>query len=110
MRLLLETFSFRQTANRKPPQFAVTRLQFRVAEISDFSKAFSSVQFSSFLFRQNIMQYKNTYRNCKGARETRRLMQPELPILKEIISNKQKKTKRNSRSDKLKIGTKQRLS
>ena len=87
MRLLLETFSFRQTANRKPPQFAVTRLQFRVAQISDFSKAFSSVQFSSFLFRQNIMQYKNTYRNCKGAR----LMKPGLPILKEIISNKQKK-------------------
>ena len=34
----------RQTANRKP-QFAVTRLQFRVAEISNFSKVFSSVQF-----------------------------------------------------------------
>ena len=50
-----------------------------------------SVQFSSFLFRQNIMQYKNTYRNCKGARETRRLMKPGFPILKEIISNKQKK-------------------
>ena len=57
--------------NRKP-QFAVTRLQFHVAQISNFSKAFSSVQFSSFLFSQNIIQYKNTYRNCKVAREPRR--------------------------------------
>ena len=54
--------------NRKP-QFAVTRLQLHVAEISNFSKAFSSVQFRSFLFSQNIIQYKNTYRNCKVARE-----------------------------------------
>ena len=37
-----ETFSSRQA---RKPQFAVTRLQFRVAEISNFSKAFSSVQF-----------------------------------------------------------------
>ena len=51
---------------------AVTLLQFRVAEISNFSKAFSSVQFSSFLFSQNTIQYKNTYRNCKVARELRR--------------------------------------
>ena len=28
--------------------------------------AFSSVQFSSFLFSQNIIQYRNTYRNCKS--------------------------------------------
>ena len=76
----LEIFSIRQTANRSL-QFAVTRLQFRicsfafavsrlhfrVAEISNFSKAFSSVQFT-----QNIIQYKNTYRNCKVAREPRR--------------------------------------
>ena len=33
--------------------------------------AFSSVQFSSFLFRQSIIQYKNTYRNYKVAREPR---------------------------------------
>ena len=46
-------------------------LQFRVAEISNFSKAFSSVQFSSFLFSQNTVQCKNTYRNCKVAREPR---------------------------------------
>ena len=52
-------------ANRKP-QFAVTRLQFHVAEISNFSKAFSS------FFSQNIIRYKNTYRNCKLAREPRR--------------------------------------
>ena len=57
--------------NRKP-QFAVTRLQFHVAEISNFNKSFSSVKFISFLFSQNIIQYKNTYRNCKVAREPRR--------------------------------------
>ena len=53
-------------------QFAVTRLQFHVAEISNFSNAFSSVQFISFIFSQNIIQYKNTYRNSKLAREPRR--------------------------------------
>ena len=57
--------------NRKP-QTAATRLQFRVAEISNFSKAFSSVQFRSLLFNQNTIQQKNTYRNCKVAREPRR--------------------------------------
>ena len=31
-----------------------------------------SVQFSSFLFSQNIIQHKNTYRNCKLAREARK--------------------------------------
>ena len=31
-----------------------------------------SVQFSSFLFSVNTIQYKNTYRNCKVAREPRR--------------------------------------
>ena len=75
------------------PQFAVTRLQFHVAEISNFSKAFSSVQFSSFLFSQNIIQYKNTYRNCKVARspeETRRLMKPGLPSHKETLKSKMK--------------------
>ena len=38
--LILETFSIRQTAL----QFAVTCLQFRVAEISSFSEAFSSLR------------------------------------------------------------------
>ena len=47
-------------------------LQFHVAEISNFTKVFSSVHFISFLFSQNIIQYKNTYRNCKLAREPRR--------------------------------------
>ena len=40
----IETFSIRQTPNRKL-QTAVKRLQFRVAKISNFSKAFSSVHF-----------------------------------------------------------------
>ena len=71
-RKILETFSIRFFMGNRKPQFAVTRLQFHVAEISNFSKAFSSVQFSSFLFSQNIIQYKNTYRNCKVAREPRR--------------------------------------
>ena len=59
---ILETFSIRQTANRS----------FAVAKISNFSKAFSSVQFSSFLFSQNIIQYKKTNRNCKVEGEPRR--------------------------------------
>ena len=61
-------------ANRKP-QTAVSRLQFHVAKISNFSKAFSSVQFSSFLFRQNLIWYMDIYRNCdvKGSPEETRL-------------------------------------
>ena len=57
--LSIETFSIRFFMENRKPQFEVTRLQFHVAEISNFSKAFSS-----FLFSQNIIQYKNTYRNC----------------------------------------------
>ena len=61
------------------------RLQFRVAKISNFSKAFSSVQFSSLLFSQNTIQYKNTLKGCKGAQEKPEgFMKPELPSLKEI--------------------------
>ena len=52
--------------NRKL-QFAVALLQFRVPEIANFSKVFSS-----FLFSQNIIQYDNTYRNCNVAGEPRR--------------------------------------
>ena len=52
---ILETFSIRQTANRKR-QFAVTRFQFRVAEISNFSKAFSSVQFIFVSPKYNTIQ------------------------------------------------------
>ena len=55
--------------NRKP-QFAVTIWQFHVAESIILARR--SVQFSSFLFSQNTIQYKNTYRNCKFAREPRR--------------------------------------
>ena len=72
--------------NRKP-QFAVMHFKFHVAEISNFSKAFSLVKFSSFLFSQNIIQCKNTYGNCKLAREARRnqkaYMKPGLPSHKE---------------------------
>ena len=88
----LETFSIRQTANRSL-QFAVTRLQFRVAEISNFSKAFSSVQFSSFLFSQNTIQYKNTYRNCKVAREPRRNQKAYEAWAPKSQRNKQNKMK-----------------
>ena len=52
------------------PQFAVTIWQFHVAESIILARR--SVQFSSFLFSQNTIQYKNTYRNCKFAREPRR--------------------------------------
>ena len=68
----IETFSIRFFMGNRKPQFAVTRLPFYDAEISYFSKAFSSVQLSSFLFSQNIIQYRKTYRNCKFAREPRR--------------------------------------
>ena len=71
--------------NRKP-QFAVTSWQFHVPESINFRRR--SVQFSSFLFSQNTIQYKNTYRNYKVAREpseeTRRLLKPGLPSHKEI--------------------------
>ena len=51
------------------PQTAVCSYAFAVSRCRDFefSKAFSSVQFSPFLFSQNIIQYENTYRNCKVA-------------------------------------------
>ena len=64
---ILETFSIRQTANgslqSRVSSFALPRFQIFVRR---------SVQFSSFLFRQNIIQYKNTYRNCKVTREPRK--------------------------------------
>ena len=53
--------------NRKP-QFAVTIWQFHVAESIILARR--SVHL--FLFSQNTIQYKNTYRNCKFAREPRR--------------------------------------
>ena len=65
----------------------------RVAEISNFSKAFSSVQFSSFLFSQNTVQYKNTYRNnivrLQGSpEETRRFYEAWAPQSKRDKQNK----------------------
>ena len=60
-------------ANSKP-QTAVCRYAFAVSRYRDFKLQqgvqFSSVQF--IFFSQNIIQYKNTYRNCKAAREPRR--------------------------------------
>ena len=53
------------------PQTAFCSYSFAF-QISNFSKASSSVQFISFLFNQNIIQYKDTYRNCKLARQLRR--------------------------------------
>ena len=64
---LLEAFSIRQTANRslqlRVCSFALPRFQILARR---------SVQFRSFLFSQNIIQYKNANRNCKVAREPRR--------------------------------------
>ena len=57
--------SIRFFMGNREPQFAVTRLQFHVAE-----KFYQGVQF--ILFSQTIIQYKNTYRNCKVARESSR--------------------------------------
>ena len=88
----LETFSIRQTANRSL-QFAVTRLHFRVAEISNFSKAFSSVQFRSVLFSQNIIQYKKSHRNCKVTREPRRNQKAYEAWAPQSQRNKQNKMK-----------------
>ena len=90
--MVVETFSIRQTANRSL-QFAATRLQFRVGDILNFRKAFSSVQFSSFLFSQNIIQYKNTYRNCKVAREPRRNQKAYEVWAPQSQRNKQNKMK-----------------
>ena len=73
--------------------FCNTGLQFRVAEISSFSKAFSSVQFTSLLFSQNIIQYKNTSRNCKVARERRRNQKAYEAWAPQSQRNKQNKMK-----------------
>ena len=85
---LLETFSIWQTANRKPQLrvccFALPRFQ---------TLARRSVQFSSFLFSQNIIQYKNTYRNCKVAREPRRNQKAYEAWTPQSQRNKQNKMK-----------------
>ena len=55
--------------NRKG-QTAVCSYAFAVSPCRVF-KFQQSVQFISFLFSQNIIQYKNAYRNCKLPREPR---------------------------------------
>ena len=117
VRLLLETLSIRQTANCKP-QTANRSLQLRVCSfalprfqiLARRSVQFSSVHFYLGKIYCNTRIHIGIVRVQGSPEETRRLMKPGLPSLKEIISNKQKKKKRNSRSDTLKIGTKQRLS
>ena len=84
----VETFSIRQTANPS--------LQLRVCSFalpSFYISARRSVQFSSFLFSQNIIQYKNTYRNCKVAREPRRNQKANEAWAPQSQRNKQNKMK-----------------
>ena len=50
-------------------------------------------QFSSLLFSQNIIQYKNTYRNCKLAREPRRNQKAYEAWALQSQRNKQNKMK-----------------
>ena len=58
-----------RTANREP-QFAVTRLQFHVTEISNFSKAFSSVQFVFIQPKDNtIQEYLQELEGCEEAQK-----------------------------------------
>ena len=84
---LIETFSIRQTANRslllRVCSFALPRFQ---------TLARRSVQFSSFLFSKNIIQYKKTYRNCKVAREPRRNQRAYDAWAPQSQRNKQNKT------------------
>ena len=65
-----ETFSIRFFIENRKPQFTVTLCSFTLPRFQILARR--SVEFSSLLFRQNIIQYKNTYRNCKVAREPRR--------------------------------------
>ena len=88
--LIIETFSIRFFMGNRKPQFSVTRLQFHLAEISNFSKAFSSFQFSSVHFYLAKIQYNTRIHigvvGWQGSQEeTRRLMKPGLPSYKEIL-------------------------
>ena len=102
---------FKQHQVIRKPQTAVTRLQFRVAEISrcrDFKV--QQRRLVQFIFIQpkynTIQEYIQELQGCKGAqKKPEGFVNPGLSSLKEIS-----KIKRNSRSDTLKIGTKQRLS
>ena len=55
IRVTCDIRDFQHQVNRKP-QTAVTRLQFRVPEISNFSKMFSSVQFIFIQPKYNTIQ------------------------------------------------------
>ena len=78
----------RQTANRslqlRVCSFALPRFQ---------TLARCSVQFSSFLFSRNMIQYKNTYRNCKVGREPRRNQKAYEAWAPQSQRNKQNKMK-----------------
>ena len=84
----VETFSVRQTANRSVQlrvcSFALPRFQILATR---------SVQFSSFLFRQNIIQYKKAYRNCNVAREPRRNQKANEAWASQSQTNNQNKMK-----------------
>ena len=92
-------------ANRKPQlrvcSFALPRFQ----TLARRSVQFSSVHFYLAKIQYNTRIHIGIVRLQGSPEETRRLMKPGLPSLKEIS-----KIKWNSRSDTLKIGTKQRLS
>ena len=64
----------------------IAGLQVTLRHVDQFSSVqFSSVQFS--LFSQNKLQYKDTYKSCKLARDprrNRRIMKPGLPNHNEI--------------------------
>ena len=59
----VQTFSIKFSMGNRKLQTAVSRYAFEVSRCRDF-KFKQGVQFSSFLFSQNIIRYKNTYRNC----------------------------------------------
>ena len=77
--------------NRKG-QTAVCSYAFAVSPCRVF-KFQQSVQFISFLFSQNIIQYKNTHRNCKLARELRRNQKVYEAWAPQSQKNKQNKMK-----------------
>ena len=92
----VESFSIRFFIGNRKPQFAVTRLQFHVAEISNFSEAFSSVHFYLAKIWCNTRILTGIVRLQWSPEETRRFMKRGLSSLKEIG-----KIKWNSRSDTL---------
>ena len=70
------------------PQTAVTRLQFRVAEISNFSKAFSSVHFYLAKIQNNTRIHIGIVRLQGSPEETRRLYEAWAPQSKRNKQNK----------------------